>query len=67
MPNAHATAPFSRIWLLVHKYQGSENRARYHAHKRLRPVVRIKPKKLSVNYIEDDIKTIYRGDFNKNG
>lgn len=43
------------------------NRARYAAHRRLRPVVRIGPKELSVDCIEDGVKTVYGGGFVKDG
>ncbi len=65
VPNAHATAPFSRLWLLVMKYRGRENRARFDAHKRLGRVVRIGPRELSVDCIEDGVKLVYRGEFEK--
>ncbi len=65
LPNAHATAPFSRLWLLAMKYRGRENRARFDAHKRLGKFVRIGPREVSVDCIEDGVKVVYRGEFEK--
>ena len=65
VPNAHATAPVSRLWLLVMKYRGRENRARLDAHKRLGRIVRIGPRELSVDCIEDGVKLVYGGEFEK--
>ncbi|KAI9643939.1 hypothetical protein NHQ30_007290 [Ciborinia camelliae] len=65
IPNAHFTAPCSRIWLLWHKRHHKEQKARYAAHQKYGPVIRIAPRELSVNCLEDGIKTIYGGGFEK--
>jgi hypothetical protein len=58
IPSAHPTSAFSRFWLLFQKWRGYENRARFAAHKRLGPVVRLSPYELSINSIEG-VHTVY--------
>ena len=65
IPNAHFSAPYSRIWLLYLKATESEHRARHAAHEHLGPVVRLSPNELSVNCIENGVQTIYSGGFEK--
>jgi unspecific monooxygenase len=65
IPNAHFSTPYSRCWLLWLKATGREHRGRDAAHKRFGPVIRIGPKELSVNCIENGVRTIYGGDFEK--
>jgi predicted transposase YbfD/YdcC len=65
IPNAHFSAPYSRLWLLYLKATETEHHARERAHRRMGPVVRIAPNELSVNCIENGVKTIYSGGFEK--
>lgn len=65
IPNAHFTVPFSRIWSLQIKWEGRENAARLAAHERLGPIVRIGPKELSINSLNEGIRTVYDGNFEK--
>ena len=65
IPNAHFSAPFSRLWLLWIKWTVKENRTRSAAHKRLGPVIRLGPHELSVNCMENGVQTIYGGNFDK--
>ncbi|KAF4624297.1 hypothetical protein G7Y89_g13876 [Cudoniella acicularis] len=65
IPNAHPSTPFSRLWMLWNKLQGRQNRARFAAHERLGPVVRIGPQELSINCIDDGVRTIYGSGFDK--
>ncbi|KAJ9144508.1 putative Benzoate 4-monooxygenase cytochrome P450 [Pleurostoma richardsiae] len=44
IPNAHFSVPYSRLWLLLIKWNKLENRTRIHLHRRLGPVVRIGPR-----------------------
>jgi hypothetical protein len=65
IPNAHFSAPYSRLWLLSIRWRKKENRSRIHLHRRLGPVVRLAPRELSVNCVEDGIRTIYGARFDK--
>jgi len=65
IPNAHFSVPYSRLWLLLIKWNKLENRTRIHLHRRLGPVVRIGPREVSVNCIDDGVRTIYGGKFDK--
>jgi hypothetical protein len=65
IPNAHFSVPYSRLWLLLMKWNKRENRTRTRLHQRLGPVVRIGPREVSVNCIDDGIRIIYGAKFNK--
>lgn len=65
IPNAHFTAPFSRIWLLWVRATGKEFSACLAAHRRLGPVIRLGPKELSIDCIEDGVRTVYGGNWDK--
>jgi hypothetical protein len=65
IPNAHFSVPYSRLWLLSIRWRKLENRSRIHLHRRLGPVVRIGPRDVSVNCIDDGIRTIYSSKFDK--
>jgi hypothetical protein len=63
IPNAHATAPFSSLWLLWIRYCKRENRTVWESHKRLGSIVRLAPEEVSVCTLQG-LKTIY-GDWEK--
>ncbi|TEY62501.1 hypothetical protein BOTCAL_0161g00180 [Botryotinia calthae] len=63
VPNAHFTVPYSKDWLSRHRARNTEHKARYAAHKKYGPVIRIAPTELSINCLEDDVKTFYGGGF----
>lgn len=65
IPNCHLTAPFSNLWTIINKWNDCENRARYKAHERLGSVVRVGPNELSINCIEDGVRTVYGPEFDK--
>ncbi|KUJ15032.1 cytochrome P450 [Mollisia scopiformis] len=65
IPNAHFTVPLSRLWILHKRWKNRQNRARLAAHQKLGPVVRIGPRELSVNCIDDGVRTIYGSAFDK--
>jgi hypothetical protein len=65
IPNAHFSVPYSRLWLLSIRWRKLENRSRIHLHRRLGPVVRLGPRDVSVNCIDDGIRTIYSAKFDK--
>jgi hypothetical protein len=64
IPNAHWSAPFSRLWILWIRFVHRENRTLHSAHRRLGPVVRIGPNELSINDL-DSVRTVYQGGFEK--
>ena len=65
IPNAHFSVPYSRLWWLSLRWRKMENRTRIHLHRRLGPVVRIGPRAVSVNCIDDGIRIIYSSKFDK--
>jgi cytochrome P450 len=65
IPNAHFSAPYSRLWLFFLKVTDSEHRAREVAHRNLGPVIRLAPNELSVNCIGGGVQTIYSREFEK--
>ena len=65
IPNAHFSVPYSRLWLLSIRLRKMENRTRIRLHRRFGPVVRIGPRELSVNCIDDGVRTIYSSKFDK--
>ena len=65
IPNAHFSVPYSRLWYLSIRWRKKENRSRIHLHRRLGPVVRLGPRDVSVNCIDDGVRTVYSGKFDK--
>ncbi|KAH8884622.1 cytochrome P450 [Thozetella sp. PMI_491] len=64
IPNAHWSAPLSRLWILRVRFARRENRTLAEAHRRLGPVVRVGPRELSVHGV-DGVRTVYQGGFEK--
>jgi len=64
IPNAHFLAPYTNLWVIWHKYKGTEHRVRHAAHQKLGPIIRIGPKEISINSIEDGVQPVY-GNFEK--
>ena len=64
IPNAHWSAPFSRIWALYTRFYHVENRTLLAAHRRLGPVIRVAPNELSIDGF-DCVRTVYQGGFEK--
>ncbi|PQE06761.1 cytochrome P450 monooxygenase protein [Rutstroemia sp. NJR-2017a BBW] len=65
IPNASITAPFSRLWLLWTRATGTEYSTCLAAHRRLGPVIRIGPKEISINSIDDGICTVHGANWEK--
>lgn len=63
IPNAHFSVPYSRLCLLSTRSRKIENRSRLHLHRRLGPIVRLGPRDVSVNCIDDGVRTIYGANF----
>ncbi|KAL2135097.1 hypothetical protein VTI74DRAFT_9807 [Chaetomium olivicolor] len=64
IPNAHWSAPFSRLWILWIRFVHRENRTLFVAHRKLGPVVRVGPNELSIND-PDSVRAVYQGGFEK--
>lgn len=65
IPTAHFTVPFSRLWLIWIRWRSIEHRTRVGLHRRLGPVVRIAPREVSVDCVDDGIRVIYGGNIEK--
>lgn len=65
IPAAHWTARVSPAWILWKRYSFQADRTIHAAHKRYGTVVRLGPNELSVNCVDDGIRTIYAGGFEK--
>lgn len=65
IPNAHFTAPFSRMWLLWIRGTGREFTACRAAHRQLGPVIRIGPQEISINCIKNGVRAVYGGNWDK--
>ena len=65
VPSAHFTAPVSSLWITLTRFRGIESRRRHEAHQRLGPVIRLGPTELGVSCIDDGVKTISGGRFDK--
>ncbi|KAL2019886.1 hypothetical protein VTK56DRAFT_9061 [Thermocarpiscus australiensis] len=64
IPNAHWSAPFSRLWILWIRFVHRENRTLHSAHRQLGPIIRVAPNELSINDV-DSVRTVYQGGFEK--
>ncbi|TKA34146.1 hypothetical protein B0A50_00126 [Salinomyces thailandicus] len=65
IPNAHWSAPFSRLWILYYRHREEETPVVHGAHKRLGPIIRIAPNDISVNSVEGGIRSVYAGGYEK--
>ena len=61
IPNAHWSAPVSRLWILSKRSVEQETPTVHVAHQRLGPIIRLAPNEVSVNSVEGGIRTIYAG------
>ncbi|OOQ88271.1 putative cytochrome P450 monooxygenase [Penicillium brasilianum] len=65
IPNAHWSVPISPIWMLWRRFRMQNNRTIQAAHERLGPIVRLGPSEISINCVDDGIKSVYTGGFEK--
>lgn len=65
IPNAHWTAPVSPVWILWKRYTSQNNRTIQAAHEKHGPIVRLSPNEISINCVENGIKSVYTGGFEK--
>lgn len=59
IPNIHPVAAITSLWMLWIRFRNVENDTVFQAHKKHGPVVRLGPHEVSVNCVDDGIKTIY--------
>jgi hypothetical protein len=65
IPNAHITAPFSRIWLLWIRGTGREFTTRLAAHRQLGPIIRLGPQEISIDCVKDGVRIVYGDNWEK--
>lgn len=65
IPNAHPLAAFTSAWITWIRFKDIENSTVHAAHKRHGAVVRLGPSELSINCVDDGIKTVYGKGFEK--
>lgn len=65
IPSAHCSSPFSPLWILLIRYRLKENRTVHALHQKYGPILRLGPNEISINTIDNGVKTIYGGGFEK--
>lgn len=65
IPNAHWSAPFSRLWILSYRLVSRDTFAVHAAHQRKGPIIRLGPNEISVNSVDGGIRTVYAGGYEK--
>lgn len=65
IPDAHPTSPFSPLWILWKRYSQKEVHAIHTAHEKYGDIVRLGPNEVSVSCVDEGLKTIYSGGFEK--
>lgn len=65
IPNAHFTASFSSLWILRVRSKSTENHTLLSCHQKYGPVIRVSPNEISINCVDNGIRTVYAGGFEK--
>ena len=65
IPTAHFSSSFSPLWILWKRYTSQENRSIHAAHLKHGKIVRLGPNEVSVASVDDGIRIIYGGGFEK--
>ena len=65
IPSAHFTASFCPGWILWVRFRCKENQTIYAAHRKHGPIIRLGPNEISVNCVDDGIRTVFGGGFEK--
>lgn len=65
IPSIHPVAAITSLWMLWIRFCNVENDTVFQAHKKHGPVVRLGPNEISVNCVDDGIKTVYGKGFEK--
>lgn len=64
IPDAHWSSAISPLWILYALYKDTEVERLAEAHENLGPVVRVGPRDVSIESVEN-VKTVYTGRFNR--
>lgn len=65
VPPAHWTCAFSPLWILWHRYHGTELKAVLAAHQKLGKIVRVGPREISISDFETGVAQVYNAGFEK--
>lgn len=65
IPNIHPLAAITPLWMLWVRFQDKENNTVLEGHRKHGPVIRLGPNEVSVNCVDDGIKTVYGRGFEK--
>lgn len=61
IPNAHWSAPYSPLWIAWKRFSRCENATVLAAHYDHGPIVRLGPRELSINSMDDGFRIVYGG------
>lgn len=65
VPSAHFSSPFSPLWILLKRHNDLENQTIHQAHAKYGDIVRLGPNEVSIACVDEGIKTVYSGGFEK--
>lgn len=65
VPNAHWSAPYCSLWIIWIRYKRRANRTLNAAHLKHGPLIRLGPGEVAVNTIDEGVKVVYNGSFEK--
>ena len=65
IPKAHPLSPFTNLWIKWIRYVGKETLTVHQAFKEKGPVLRLGPNDIVFNIIDEGVKTVYGGSFEK--
>ena len=65
IPNAHFSSSFNPFWMLWKRYAEQENITIHAAHEKHGKIVRLGPNEVSINSVDDGIRIVYSGGFEK--
>ncbi|KAL9593128.1 MAG: hypothetical protein Q9179_006080 [Wetmoreana sp. 5 TL-2023] len=65
IPAAHFTASWSPLWILWVRYTDVEVQTIHKAHVKHGPIVRLGPNEVSINCVDDGLRKVYAGGFEK--
>ena len=65
IPPAHPLCAISSAWISWIRFRRHENQSLCVAHRKQGPVIRLSPNELSINCVDDGIRTVYGGGFEK--
>lgn len=65
IPAAHWSARYIPLWILYRRYRSRNNATTLTAHVKHGPIVLLAPNEISINCVDDGIRTVYGGGFEK--